>query len=1791
MPQLFSFILVTPVPPVAPVAVGGVAAALEGGFPFVDTGQVGVSGAFYPGDFTIDTTANPGSLIASASMGYMPGPGAVDYIGIGLAGSKLTNPGDYYVMEFNAAGMWSVVAASDGKETLALGNLPNRADVAHGFLALPSPFTSDGTFGGCYGFLHERSGVPGTFDLTTFPIRGLVDATNGLAPTLITTAVWENELGVVGADCRLVNVGFGPPAENAPQTTPFGYIVTRATSTLDPAQEAFFLKRFPETTSDPAVEIPIILAPTTTLLPDLSRFHVLAREDSTLVFYYKVVDSSTGLEGTAICAYDPIRGDAGGSFTTTGIKMTAALLFPNFIPAAGTAGAAQHPATGEILIALEDVQATNPLQKLVFAVSRGTGRLLDSIKFEIDSTNHSHFFGGRWASICTDFEATVNSIGWRNNFTGSSFSVVANYTPNAFSAAHHDFVNTVFNPTEVRPLIGEIAVRRDDEAADVGSVEVVGRNSTAFNPRETERQGYDADTDLYSVDLALKFDNVDLDTVTSAIGPPATTVETVNGPGVIGSSRVILDPSNSTITVDGSGASLDASTGLTVSFWFNPVEDAVGGFRTVASKLDGLGGTDWAIEWNAVGGAFRFVVVTIVATLTATALAADSPRGGYWTYITCVFDANDGANAVLRIYAFGNLIAETTGVIGNINAHAGTDLHIGYNGITDTPPFSVDDFWLKTDITTHQDVLALLAQAVSTAEGPAHNSHDPDICDRVMYTAATPYVAPEDGTGNPQLTSDAFVVTIREVNFQIGPSGYDRAILLDMWRRSKADEFTYLGSLPAPPGANNLLAGQRNNPRVGSVQDVPPRLLFESTAVTGTTYLLFFATYAAGANEQTIWRLLFEVEDKGLGATYTEVGNMDRTAAAETLSPGLDVIRDFNGDEVVFFGTRDTVTNIGQFRAAREADYGTALDLMPNVLVTAVVPNDSFTDQVARAPAEVAGQVVRTVVDGDGINKTAAGTSPQADDFQVFYGAYSRAGALEHILFGTYQVVFDGPELVNNGNLVARTDGTSNGARIDQPGTGLDPFVPISLQEPPPQLSAADPFRYDLLILANSGARATEDMQRGRSGLGLYKGRADGTNWKRTSVITHDPTLSEGGATHGADMALCASTLVDLNASAYTDANAEDYYLQISRPGPDGVDKTASLYLTANEALDARAVWDITTAGSIKPVIHPSFEPFVCVVEDYTINTRRWDATRTGPQIVKGSFTQAQPAPHWAEPMPGTLDPIDPAVTNIVPFQGQSFSPLQNVLRGWSQNVGGPGDYTQVFPAVMAPNFRTGAADGPRVVDTTSPLDVRQTQATHYRPVGIVDVTLTDEEADSIVPQSLVTGENGEKAGYGRYIALQDASGVVSFYTYDSFYFDEFDVNTIPAYAPAWRQAWNGTFDIPETAVNGMRSVTVQGRTFLYFIFGTTVSSRILVLELPSIIDILDTGATAQDPGIVADLSFVADDRIYAVVLPNDRVALYVGDAEGSPVRNTSCVVHDPIANETVRPEKVVVQGQTPFSRSYAATLARVDYNLEQVLIALEPGQSREGSGGQAYYGAPELGLGSELPTDLFDAGTGSIWNLVTFVTDGYYLFDTISVTPDDVKPYFGGLASTYFGSKIRRRTKPHFLARLTDPRISTDEETSTEIYMSAMYSEISPFIRGYGYHLNRITTIAVLGSGDPDASFGFGEDQPASGGLVSNYDGRENVYSTLVPIGFNIEYQGGVRDGDNYYAGLGGVAGLQLNWELEDDSTNRGKPQAAGGFDLVPLNYDIAFGAKILWMSPDVTLSVAWSQGSAINP
>lgn len=396
--------------------------------------------------------------------------------------------------------------------------------------------------------------------------------------------------------------------------------------------------------------------------------------------------------------------------------------------------------------------------------------------------------------------------------------------------------------------------------------------------------------------------------------------------------------------------------------------------------------------------------------------------------------------------------------------------------------------------------------------------------------------------------------------------------------------------------------------------------------------------------------------------------------------------------------------------------------------------------------------------------------------------------------------------------------------------------------------------------------------------------------------------------------------------------------------------------------------------------------------------------------------------------------------------------------------------------------------------------------------------------------------------------------------------------------------------------------------SWLYYILSSGDASRIYYVPInpPVGFTTPDGFDRGQAPKLVCELPFAAEDRFYVVPSHENpgRFILYIGDADRSPLRRTTVVVHEPSTGTVVRPAKVLIESASPFPRSYAAAPGRSEYNLPMTAVILEPDDSREGGGAidlaQRHEAAFRTGYEWQP--------SGSSWLLCSCVTDGYFLLDQQIIDNTQVAAYFGGGHAVNAGSWNKVRNWPTFLGRVEMPppevfdtsgvldgilaaeSVDADRPTiSTEYMLHVSSGQRFDGDRAADAHrFRKGGSLLALGTYRP--IFGGNQSETLLGsdlpGLFPHYVGGS----------LQLAHVGGVRLDDTFYASIGTVANRRDSWRLDDENPF-GWPGTSLAPNGSPLDYsfaaydalrksasqDVVNGCKAALFAPDRVLIVGW--------
>jgi len=389
---------------------------------------------------------------------------------------------------------------------------------------------------------------------------------------------------------------------------------------------------------------------------------------------------------------------------------------------------------------------------------------------------------------------------------------------------------------------------------------------------------------------------------------------------------------------------------------------------------------------------------------------------------------------------------------------------------------------------------------------------------------------------------------------------------------------------------------------------------------------------------------------------------------------------------------------------------------------------------------------------------------------------------------------------------------------------------------------------------------------------------------------------------------------------------------------------------------------------------------------------------------------------------------------------------------------------------------------------------------------------------------------------------------------------------------------------------------------FIYYVLSSGDSSRLYVVPIspPSGFIFPDNYQRDQPPQLVAEFDFKIEDRIYVVRSTEnwDRVIIYLGDGDSSPLRRTTVLVHEPLTNTVVRPPKVLIDGASPFPRSYAAAAGRSEWNLPMTSVLLETENSRDGGG--AVDLASRLDSPHRISYKWFPSG--SEWLLCSFVTDGYNLLDQQTVDHTKVGPYLGGGHAVNSGSWNRVRAWPTFLGRLDlplDRRFFTSFEPGDTIPDQFFRPDVSSdYMLHCSYGLDTPGDEASSQFVFRKAPF-LSAPRPIFGANYSETQLTAN--STGLPMyvagSIQLAHVGGVNTDETYYNPIGLASNRRDSWRLDDDTNPYGWPGPVLSPFGSPLDqslfiyegnrrdaeHDWVNGCKAAVFEPDRVFMVAW--------
>lgn len=1693
--------------------------------PFVNTGKVRASLAFNAANLTPYNGSSVPDIYASATFGWVASP--LD---------ERDMAGDFtYIARNGGVGPELVALTDDGTvaTSIALTDTPEHLlasawlrEEIHGDT---NPLFAASDWGPFKPGAVSVSSAGGIFSFEGISTRALSLNNTTAIPVVGPTAFWNNELNVTADQCRLVDVTkIGP------------VLVCPGPSSLEPGKQAIYLR--PLVNIDvtglavdptvPASEILVDIYPTNTLVPDLSRMTVIGGPDGSIKIYYKVEDETSGFEGTALIVYNILKSDLAQSngvfqgmpskLNTSGLSLKAELVIAETSPAPGLQGGSQHPATGEIVLALE-----TPSVGVKLAFSRGTGRSFDSQYLTLDGDNHPQYFGGTWSTFAPSRTFEISSVGWTGNSALAPFKVVGRFTPGAISttgpSSRNYAINTLFpDPLDEdslnKPflLVGQLHVSAAEEGlAGEGAISTVRTNTTFFNPYQSSWEGYRTDINspnglLEAISL-FKFDGISTDTVTALIGPDATSAFTVPSAGIIQTGRSFYQATSS-LAIDNSTGTFDSMNDLSIKLWLYVGTTSPAANTVIISKPRPTGALTPSFRLYLDGATDRLHV----EITTSAGYTNDATRvldRGKWFHIHVTYLSS----GELRTYIFGELYKTTALGAGNVLHENNVDVFIGDDGdlAAGSTFMQVDDVVLGEYV--DENIAAVnYAYEVSAETSPAFVSHDLNRTDGIFETSIVHSMSQEK----------TYMVTRREAisiaGFQPAPFSTENQcnVFMDLWER---DDVTGEWTWKAPLSFDNTIEN------VGRVKNSPARGLTSvllslndpSLGTYNSSAYYFHAVDDAGQFQTRIWRYGFDPSDATGTFGKSLVGSLAHANPLD-FTPGMsavysEVVNSFTFAHVVFVATYNYATSTSSvLHVIPESAFGADVTLAPlNIPVASLVPAVADTvrgeDLAANfAPGllefQICGLAARRITSNSGFPTGSYG------DIQLIYGLASPGAAGQHYqntLVATCSVIISEAAGVYSLG--------SAPIQIDRYGVeyGPQPFQPIRFVETPFEeetLPAPDPHnRSEVFVLGIEHTRNPVGEIPGDSGLKLYKGEQLGT-WGLQPIAELGPlTKLSGLQTFGADA--CMSFTGQDYFGALLEQQDYDWCLTVSAPTPSGAVDSPVVYVTAAERVDAGLFATGGVGGPVLAALHPANGMCVAGVTTYNLNTRNTSQdVLTGPKDIRGNKSQISLSLRYHDGEEVTRGSV---LSNRF-HMGACVSPTLNIQRFWVTN--GTND---VYAAAGGNAFRIGADMG--LSGTNASLGAHYGAPTNYiDPVGITD------------------GDN-----FGRYYYFTDLTGG-GLERYDSAFSAEFTGSSSKAWLPS-------LFTYDRSIWKGSRIIRVQGRDYLYFLYGGESVKRILYVKLPEPGDPAETGS----PTLVTLLDEGPISRLYVMENEIGTVTIYIGDRDKADVRRTQVCVHDPESGILTRPLKVLLNGYSPFPYSYAACLSRNEHNLPTSMVLLEP-STREGSGGQF---SPDLeNAGNDVPrvNPQEDEEGGSTWALVTTVTEGYYVLDQTLISPNDVKPYWG--SETYYdGGRSQTRLRPTFLQRSVTNGAPEGDSSTEYVIHTARRDNKGPYT-GYQTnmsYLRKLDGAGAVWSSDLDVEY-------------------------LVPGSAQIQHIGGIVDDGKYYSMIGSIASKLDAWRLDDsvNSTDVGIDRTGGELGTT---HDHYHGSKVLNIDPDKNIIISF--------
>ncbi len=977
--------------------------------------------------------------------------------------------------------------------------------------------------------------------------------------------------------------------------------------------------------------------------PDLSRFHVIVTNNDILVIYYAV--TKDGNNSTAVLAYRPFHGntDSDLPFDASGVIVQPKLIWEGLVPTVSHTGAMRHQVSSDILVALQDTNDVNQVEKpnIHWLTTRGLGTVFDPVPDVWDEDTHPNLFGGKTESAAPDLAIDIISIGWSGNRQESLFFAIGSLVYEDTSDSYPEYENTYATGSQPtaratqRLCLGQLWVVTEGETNAGGRHSLDLVRSVAFRTDKQDRQGYDlgaqiAGDDLFDVKSLLSMTLVSGNQVPALKGPDASTGGSSVFPitGMVKNGGLNFPIPSSQVVIPGSSSFRGESVCL--SLWVYPTSSG-SGTNTSIAYMEGDGGTHafW-LRFDEVTQEFIWSVTVTGTGQIDINSAVPSYIYSYdrWYHVTALYNH---LLEITQLYIFGVLIAEAPAGNGDVlDQHPNDNNPIILGEIS--PSFKslfcrMDNFAVGFDSVKSQQVVAAFFHGLNSPEGPVRTNrfNDPTTQDFVFATAS---ITRANGT--------VYTVAARQINPSVEEI-YRYQIVFDVWRldRGIGQDPQYMGVVAPPSEVMDLFNDDIDTERyMQSAWAVNDEMMFEitlleeyddSVALTGN--LVLYAPFnsaesaSPGGRKTTIWRMIFDPDAPLLGSSSGVNHEIVTVLPTSWTFRGMTAVsrkKTFSGShsEAVFVSALDAQDPPDQWLYVLETDiFGVSswASATPYHMEAITPPADvsgsffSYAYNTAFATSGtvgIRGMAGRVVETGQGWPADRLG----GVDLIIGLASSARGSLISaqtplDTIVGT--VIFHIPD----GKIGPTTGGTEESPadefrsrQWDEYGAGgIPPIVPLSWVQNPYSPTG------DSFLLGRIGPRdAFRPGREGNSGLCIFKVKREG-NWGVRPVVMVGPDwASEVSQTVGASLVWSTPPRTGEPAEGFEDL------LMVTRPAVDRSDRYSTMYMDRDEAIAAGYVNAPPGAVGTHPYLRRSDRNAGVVWTGHRVETRGYTERPTG---------------------------------------------------------------------------------------------------------------------------------------------------------------------------------------------------------------------------------------------------------------------------------------------------------------------------------------------------------------------------------------------------------------------------------------------------------------------------------------------------------------------------------------------------------------------------------------------------